>query len=134
MKVKGMAYYPEHWDEKNWLIDLGRMKDMGVNTVRIGEFMWSTLEPDEGVFDFSLLDKMIACIESEGLNILLGTPTATFPAWILSNYDYVLAVDQQGRQRKYGTRRQYCYNSKAYKALAVRITKKLLNVIKIDHR
>ena len=126
MKVKGIAYYPEHWDELSWDKDLNRIKEMGVNTIRIGEFMWSLLEPREGEFDFSLLDKMVNKISSYGFDILLGTPTATFPVWVIKNYSNVLAVDEFGRSRKYGTRRQYCYNSKEYIRLSKVITKKVV--------
>lgn len=126
MKVKGIAYYPEHWDEKEWHKDLLRIKEMGVNTIRIGEFMWSTLEPTEGNYDFTLLDKMVDVITSHGFDILLGTPTATFPVWIYKNYDDVMAVDSNGHKRKYGTRRQYCYNSESYLRLSKIITEKVV--------
>ncbi|MCH4886530.1 beta-galactosidase [Acidaminobacter sp. JC074] len=126
MKVKGIAYYPEHWEQSNWDKDLKRIKEMGVNTIRIGEFMWSLLEPREGEFDFTLLDQMIEKISSYGFDILLGTPTATFPVWTLKNYSNIMAVDEMGRQRKYGTRRQYCYNSKDYLRLSRIITGKMV--------
>ncbi len=127
MKVKGIAYYPEHWDESSWDKDLNRIKELGVNTIRIGEFMWSVLEPREGEFDFSLLDKMIDKITSYGFDILLGTPTATFPVWVIRNYDNIMAVDERGIKRKYGTRRQYCYNSTDYKRLSKIITEKVVS-------
>lgn len=127
MKVKGIAYYPEHWDESSWDKDLRRIQDMGVNTIRIGEFMWSLLEPREGEFDFSLLDKMIEKITSFGFKILLGTPTATFPVWVIKKYDNIMAVDEYGRQRKYGTRRQYCYNSEDYIRLSRTISEKMVS-------
>lgn len=126
MKVKGIAYYPEHWEEKDWHKDLLRIKEMGVNTIRIGEFMWSIIEPKEGHYDFTLLDKMIDVITEHGFDILLGTPTATFPIWVHKNYDDVMAVDSNGNKRKYGTRRQYCYNSKSYLRLSRIITEKIV--------
>lgn len=126
MKVKGIAYYPEHWDEENWDKDLKRIKEMGVNTIRVGEFMWSLLEPREGSFNFSLLDKMIDKITSQGFDVLLGTPTATFPVWVVRNYDNIMAVDELGRKRKYGTRRQYCYNSTDYRRLSRIISEKMV--------
>lgn len=126
MKVKGIAYYPEHWDEKEWDRDLKRIKDMGVNTIRIGEFMWSTLEPREGQYNFELLDRMVEKITEHGFDILMGTPTATFPIWIVRNYSNIMAIDYNGNPRIYGTRRQYCYNSKDYRRLAKIITHKMV--------
>jgi beta-galactosidase len=121
MKIKGIAYYPEHWDETSWDEDLKRIKDMGVNTIRIGEFMWSIIEPIENEFNFNKLDLMIEKISSYGFNILIGTPTATFPSWVISNYQHILSTG-----RKYGTRRQYCYNSKDYLNLSKVITEKIV--------
>lgn len=126
MNIKGIAYYPEHWDKNEWDKDLKRIKAMGVNTIRIGEFMWAILEPKEGQFDFSLLDEMVEKITDHGFKILMGTPTATFPSWVVSNYDNILAVDAFGNKRKYGTRRQYCYNSKDYQRLSRIITEKMV--------
>lgn len=127
MNIKGIAYYPEHWDKKEWDKDLKRIKAMGVNTIRIGEFMWSVLEPEEGQFDFTLLDQMVNKISDHGFKILMGTPTATFPSWAVSHYSNILAVDAYGNERKYGTRRQYCYNSKDYLRLSKIITEKMVS-------
>ncbi|MDZ7262920.1 MAG: beta-galactosidase, partial [candidate division KSB1 bacterium] len=44
----GVAYYPEHWPESYWEQDARWMKDCGVNVVRLGEFAWYYLEPQEG--------------------------------------------------------------------------------------
>lgn len=127
MNIKGIAYYPEHWDEKEWDKDLNRIKAMGVNTIRIGEFMWSLLEPEEGQYDFTILDRMVDKITEHGFKILMGTPTATFPSWVVSNYSNILAVDALGNDRKYGTRRQYCYNSKDYLRLSKLITDQMVS-------
>ena len=35
--------------------DVAMMKKAGINTVRITESTWSTCEPQEGVFDLSLI-------------------------------------------------------------------------------
>ncbi len=64
MKIKGIAYYPEQWDEQSWDEDLTRIKAMGINTIRIGEFMWSLIEPFENEFDFGKLDLIIKRISS----------------------------------------------------------------------
>lgn len=75
----GCCYYPEHWSEQSMESDLLRIKDLGFNTVRMGEFAWSLFEKEEGKFDFSLLQRAIAKAEELGLYVILGTPTAAPP-------------------------------------------------------
>ena len=48
----GVDYYPEHWPEEVWEQDADRMQDAGVSVVRMAEFAWSRLEPEEGVYEF----------------------------------------------------------------------------------
>ena len=77
----GCCYYPEHWDEKNMEHDLERIKDLGFNTIRMGEFSWSMYEPTEGKYDFSLLNRAVEYAGKIGLDVILGTPTAAPPKW-----------------------------------------------------
>ena len=56
----GVDYYPEHWPEEVWEQDADRMQDAGVSVVRMAEFAWSRLEPEEGVYEFGWLDR--ACL------------------------------------------------------------------------
>ena len=58
----GVDYYPEHWPESGWAADIRRMKDAGVTTVRIAEFAWGLLEPEEGRFNFDWLDRIVAML------------------------------------------------------------------------
>ena len=71
----GVDYYPEHWDREWWDKDIARMKKAGVKVVRIAEFAWSRLEPEEGKFDFGWLDDIVSRLKRAGLDIILGTPT-----------------------------------------------------------
>src|ERR1044071_2972573 len=75
----GVDYYPEQWDEEMWEQDARRMREAGVNVVRIGEFAWALMEPEEGKFDFSLFDRAIATLARYDIKVILGTPTATPP-------------------------------------------------------
>jgi beta-galactosidase len=117
----GTCYYPEHWPEEWWADDARRMSEMGLSRVRIGEFAWSRIEPEPGVFDWSWLDRAIETLHAAGLGIILGTPTATPPKWLVDAHPGMLAVDAQGRERRFGSRRHYCFSSLAYRAEAVRI-------------
>jgi beta-galactosidase len=110
----GVCYYPEHWDEKIWSEDAKRMREMGISFVRIGEFAWSRLEPKRGVYDFSWLDRAMNVLGNAGLKIVLGTPTATPPKWLMDEHPDIAPVDEQGRARGFGSRRHYSFSSETY--------------------
>jgi len=117
----GVCYYPEHWPEEIWTEDAARMAGAGLTWVRIGEFAWSRIEPSEGRFDWGWLDRAIGMLADAGLRIVLGTPTATPPRWVLDKHPDMLAVDAQGRLRKFGSRRHYCFSHVGYRKECVRI-------------
>ena len=110
----GVCYYPEHWNEDTWQPDAKRMKELGLTWVRIGEFAWSRIEPEEGRLELGWLDRSIDTLGEAGLQVVLGTPTPTPPKWLIDKYDDVLQVDEGGRVRKFGSRRHYCFNSASY--------------------
>jgi len=114
-RTTGVCYYPEHWPEDQWPEDARRMVDAGLSWVRIGEFAWGRLEPREGAFDFAWLDRAIAVLGDAGLQVILGTPTATPPLWVVHKHPDMLAVDAMGRARKFGSRRHYCFSHKGYR-------------------
>lgn len=117
----GVCYYPEHWPQAIWQDDAKRMRDMGLRWVRIGEFAWSRLEPSPNQFEWQWLDDAIAILAKENLNIVLGTPTATPPRWMLNKHPDILAVDSHGNTRGFGSRRHYDFSHQAYREEAVRI-------------
>ncbi len=118
----GVCYYPEHWPEDQWDEDARRMVEMGLSRVRIGEFAWSRIEPDPGRFDWGWLDRAIATLHAAGLGIILGTPTATPPKWLVDQMPDMIALDAQGLPRRFGSRRHYCFSHGGYAAEAARIT------------
>lgn len=121
----GVCYYPEHWPETIWADDAAAMVDAGLSWVRIGEFAWSRIEPREGDFNWGWLDKAIEILGDAGLKIVLGTPTATPPRWMLTKRPDMLASDENGRPRKFGSRRHYCFSHEGYKWECARIAAKL---------
>ncbi len=125
--ILGVDYYPEHWETDEIERDFARMNEMGVNTIRIGEFAWHMFEKEEGNFDFSYWDEIIDKAEKAGLDVIFGTPTATFPAWLSSRYPEVHSEDIHGHKRVFGGRRQYCFNSAKYRELSVRLVRKLVS-------
>lgn len=121
----GVCYYPEHWPEEMWEDDYRRMAETGFTIVRMGEFSWSLFEPEEGVFDFGLFDRAIDMAQRYGLKVVLGTPTATPPAWLTEAYPEVLNVTYEGVTLQHGMRRHYNYSSLKYRELCARITTEL---------
>ena len=123
----GVCYYPEHWPETKWATDAADMAARGIGYVRIGEFAWSRIEPESGRYDWDWLDRAIYVLEKAGLKIILGTPTATPPKWLMNAHrhdeDNILAVDADGQPRRFGSRRHYCFSSSMYRKHTARITK-----------
>jgi beta-galactosidase len=107
----GVCYYPEQWPRERWADDARAMRELGLSTVRIAEFAWSRMEPAEGQFDWQWLDEAINTLAAEGLKVILGTPTAAPPQWLVEAHPDVLPVDAQGRVKPFGARRHYCFSS-----------------------
>ncbi len=123
----GVDYYPEHWDIGMIDDDMRRMREMGANIIRIGEFAWHLMEKTEGDFDFSFFDMVIEKAKSYELKVMFGTPTATFPAWLASKHPSILSRDEYGHIRVFGGRRQYCFNSEIYSEYSGRIVERLVS-------
>lgn len=119
----GVCYYPEHWPEGMWPEDVRRMADLGLTWVRIGEFAWSRIEPSPGSFDWSWLDRAVDTIAAAGLSIVMCTPTATPPKWLVDANPDILAVGPDGVLRRFGSRRHYCFSSETYLRESSRITR-----------
>ncbi len=126
----GVCYYPEQWQESYWEEDARRMAECSVNTVRIGEFGWSLMEPSEGHYDFSLFDRAIETLGRHKIKIIFGTPTATPPKWLTHKYPEVLHVFETGRRANDDSRRQYCYNSPLYR----RFSRKIVEALAVHYR
>ena len=122
-RTLGVCYYPEHWAETVWASDAKRMVDSGLSWVRIGEFSWAKIEPEPGKFEWEWLDRAIETLGSSGLQIVLGTPTATPPRWMLDKHPDMLAHNSSGIIRKFGSRRHYCFSHGGYREEARRITR-----------
>ena len=118
----GVCYYPEHWPRDRWAGYARRMRELGLTYVRIAEFAWSRMEPAEGHFDWAWLDDAVASLHAEGLHVVLCTPTATPPAWLVRAHPEILPVDAQGRVRAFGSRKHYDHASPVYRAHSRRIT------------
>ena len=121
----GVCYYPEHWPESQWKQDAQQMAELGLSWVRIGEFAWSRIEPKPSVFQWDWLDHAVKVLGEAGLKIILGTPTATPPRWMIDKYPDMLAVTETGLPRKFGSRRHYCFSHDGYRQECVRMCEAL---------
>ncbi len=118
----GVCYYPEHWPTEQWPVDAQRMREMNIRWVRIAEFAWSRIEPSPGKFDWGWLDQAIDTLHAQGLKVVMCTPTATPPKWLVDQMPDMLAVDALGHQRHFGSRRHYCFSHEGYLEQSRRIT------------
>lgn len=121
----GAAYYPEQWPESYWEADARRMQECGVNVVRIGEFAWALMEPEEDKYDFSLFDRAITTLAAHGVKVIFGTPTAAPPKWLTHKYPETLLVFADGHAADDQSRRHVCYNSPVYRDRSRKIVQAL---------
>jgi beta-galactosidase len=118
----GVDYYPEHWPESRWEIDAQLMAEAGMNIVRLAEFAWVKMEPQEGVFDFDWLDRAIEIFHQKDISVILGTPTASPPAWLAQKTPDVLRAREDGSRVSFGTRRINCPSHPVYRERSQSIT------------
>jgi beta-galactosidase len=121
----GVDYYPEQWPEERWPIDTQLMAEAGFNVVRLAEFAWSKMEPAEGEYDFDWLDRAIEILQSKGIQVVLGTPTASPPPWLMRKNPELFRVREDGIRITFGNRREYCPNHPVYHDYTRRIVTKM---------
>ena len=114
----GAAWYPEQWPESQWEPDLALMEAAHIRLVRVGEFAWSTMEPEEGQYHFEWLERAIALAAKHHICVVLGTPTAAPPAWLTTKYPETLRIDENGRRDEHGNRQQFSFADPKYRQLA----------------
>lgn len=114
----GGDYNPEQWPEDTWSEDIQIFKQADINSATINVFSWALLEPQEGKYDFTKLDKIVDNLSKAGFDIVMATSTAAMPAWMFKKYPEVARVDYQGRRHVFGQRHNFCPSSKDYQRLA----------------
>jgi beta-galactosidase len=121
----GAAYYDEYMPYDRIEQDMAMMKKAGMNVIRIAESTWSTLEPQEGVYDFRHLDRMLATSARYGIQVIIGTPTYAIPTWLAKKSPDVLAFTKNG-QEIYGHRQNMDITNPVYRKYAENIIRTLL--------
>ncbi|GGQ95653.1 beta-galactosidase [Deinococcus ruber] len=117
--------YPEHVPRDRWTRYAEQQKALGLSFVRIAEFAWSRMEPRPGEYEWAWLDEAIEAYADAGLKVVLCTPTATPPAWLIRAHPEILPYDREGRIREFGSRRHYDFASPIFREHSRRITRVL---------
>ncbi len=125
----GVAYYDEYMPYERLDKDVAMMKATGINVVRIAESTWSTLEPQEGVFDFSHVDRVLNAMHKAGIQVIIGTPTYAVPTWLVRKYPGVLAITPAG-QNQYGVRQNMDITNPDFRQHAEWVIRALLAHVK----
>jgi len=121
----GVCYFPEHWPRERWATDVEGMVKAGIDVVRMGEFSWACLEPERGAFDFEWLDTAVELLGEAGIDVVLCTPTATPPKWLVDEHPAILQEEPDGTPRAFGSRRHYCFNSGVYREETERVVREM---------
>jgi len=130
--IYGADYNPEQWSKEIWLEDMKYMKQAHVNMVNLNIFGWAILEPEEGHYDFKMLDELMDLLYENDIEVDLATATAAQPAWLSMKYDDVLPKDKSLNTVWHGSRQSYCPNSYNYRKRALALVNEIGNRYK-DH-
>ncbi len=125
----GAAYYDEYIPYDRIETDMEMMERAGMNLIRIAESTWSTWEPQEGVFNFTSLHRMLDAAKRHNISVIVGTPTYAIPSWLAKKSDDILAVTHNGPER-YGHRQNMDITNPVYLEHAKIIIEKLMQEVK----
>ncbi len=117
----GVDYYPDQTPQRLWEQDAAQMAEAGITNVRIAEFAWALMEPQENTWDFDWLLRSIDILHRSRIAVILGTPSAAPPPWLSQKYPEILMVDEHGVTLSPGTRRFTCPTNATYRELSVRV-------------
>lgn len=125
--IYGGDYNPEQWLDCPEILkqDLEYMKAAHINEVTLGIFTWSTLEPQDGVYEFAWLKELIDRLYENGISVILSTPSAARPKWLSDRYPEVLRVNADRSRNLFGARHNHCYTSPQYRRKISEIDRRL---------
>ncbi|MBC9712784.1 beta-galactosidase [Streptomyces sp. TRM66268-LWL] len=114
----GGDYNPEQWPEEVWEEDHRLFGKAGIDTLTVGVFAWSVVQPTPDTYDFTVLDRVLGLAAREGRRVVLATGTAAVPPWLARAHPEVHRTDFEGRRHGYGQRHNFCPSSPAYRRLS----------------
>ncbi|MGW7790692.1 beta-galactosidase [Streptomyces tricolor] len=121
----GGDYNPEQWPEETWQEDVRLMKEARVNSVTLGVFSWSRIEPEPGAREFGWLDRLLDLLHEHAIGVVLATPTSSPPPWMGRLHPDTLPRDADGRVEGWGGRQHFSHSSATYRRYAAAITEDL---------
>jgi len=121
MVETGVYYYPEAWNPDQWDRDFKKMEDMGFEFTHMAEFAWAQMEPTEGRYDFTWLDKAVELAAKHNLKVIMCTSSATPPVWLVRKYPEVLVELPTGQTAEHGTRTHGSWSSPKYRELVTNL-------------
>ncbi len=127
----GVAYYDEYMPYERLEKDVKMMQETGINVVRIAESTWSTVEPQDGAYDFSHIDRVLNAMYKGNISVIIGTPTYAVPTWLVKKYPDILVTTPQGK-RQYGARQNMDITNPNFLFHAERVIRKIMEHVK-DH-
>lgn len=122
----GSAYYAEYHLDPRLEVDLDLMVAGGFNLIRVGESVWSTWEPREGVFDLDWLQPILDAAHARGIDVIIGTPTYAVPPWLRKAYPETTLQVATGVPKPYGMRQDVNYSHPKFRQLAERVIGKIV--------
>lgn len=128
----GVAYYDEYMPYERLQKDIDMMKDANINFVRIAESTWSTVEPQDGVYDFSSIDRVLDAMYKNSIGVIFGTPSYAIPAWLAHKHPEILATTPDGNTNVYGPRQNMDISHETYRFYVERVIRKMMEHVK-DH-
>lgn len=125
--IYGGDYNPEQWLDSPEILkqDIEYMKAAHINEVTLGVFSWSTLEPQDGVYQFEWMKEILDSLYENGISVMLSTPSAARPKWLSDRYPEVLRVNADRSRNLFGARHNHCYTSPEYRRKTGEINRRL---------
>jgi beta-galactosidase len=121
----GTYYYPEQWPKEDWARDIKRIGELGFDFTHFAEFAWSTMEPEEGKYDFTWLDEAVRLAGENHLKVIMCTPSPAPPVWLTKKHPEILMVNADGRTMVHGARQQASWSSELYRQYVDKIVTQL---------
>lgn len=123
----GAAFYQEYLPNRT---ELSRhftlMREAGLTSIRVGESVWSTWEPNDGEFNLEWLAPVLDAACEHSIGVILGTPTYAVPPWLARKHPEFAITRVDGGTVRWGARQEVDFTSPGFRRYAERIIRAVL--------